>query len=61
MSQTTTLRAVPLAEYAHQEGLSWAQAWRRLLKREIEGEKRSGRWYVLVDRNGGMTPPPRAA
>ena len=38
-----------LAEYAKLAGISHASAWRRLSAGEIEGEKRSGKWFVQVD------------
>ena len=37
-----------LALAAHALGLSWTQAWSRVLKGELAGEKRGGRWFVRV-------------
>jgi hypothetical protein len=37
---------VPLALAAQSAGLSWAQAWRLVLRGELEGRKAKGRWVV---------------
>lgn len=47
MSDTQTL--IPLSQAAFELGLSWHQAWRLVLSREIPGENRGGRWFVDQD------------
>lgn len=37
---------IPLALAAQFAGLSWAQAWRLVLRGELEGRKAGGRWVV---------------
>lgn len=37
---------IPLADAAMELGLSWPRAWRLVLTKCLEGEKRSNRWYV---------------
>lgn len=37
---------VPLALAAQRLRLSWQQAWRLLLRGELDGVKRAGRWHV---------------
>lgn len=37
---------IPLALAAQSAGLSWAQAWRLVLRGELEGRKAGGRWVV---------------
>lgn len=37
---------VPLALAAQSAGLSWPQAWRLVLRGELEGRKAGGRWVV---------------
>ena len=41
-----TTELVPLSEAAQSLRLSWGQAWRLLLRGELEGEKRAGKWFV---------------
>ena len=40
------VRMVPLPDAAARLRLSWEQAYRALLSGRLEGERRSGRWYV---------------
>lgn len=37
---------VSLSVAAHRLGLSWQQAWRLLLRGELQGRKSGGRWAV---------------
>ncbi len=39
--------ALPLTEAAHAIGLSYFATRDRLLRGELEGEKRAGHWYVF--------------
>ncbi len=41
--------ALPLTEAAHAIGLSYFATRDRLLRGELEGEKRAGHWYVFKD------------
>jgi len=40
---------IPLSVAAHRLGVSWATAWRLLLKGDLVGEKIGGRWVVTSD------------
>ena len=40
---------VSLSAAAHRLGVSWAQAWRLVLRRELEGRKSGSRWVVSVE------------
>jgi hypothetical protein len=37
---------VPLAQFAFREGLTWNQAWVKLLRGEVVGKKIGGRWFL---------------
>jgi len=40
---------IPLPDAAQRLGLSWAQAWRLVLRGDLKGEQRgSARWWVSV-------------
>jgi hypothetical protein len=43
---TTMDNEIPLALAAQGAGLSWSQAWRLVLRGELEGRKVRGRWVV---------------
>jgi hypothetical protein len=39
---------IPLPDVAHRLALPWAAAWALLLRGQLQGEKRGGRWYVTT-------------
>lgn len=44
-----TQKYIALAEAAIQLRKSWPQTWARLLRGDLIGEKRNGRWYVTQE------------
>jgi hypothetical protein len=39
---------ISLPEWAHRQGLTWAQAWTKVLRREVPAEKIGRQWFVEV-------------
>ena len=42
------VRFLPLADYARECGLTYNQALRQVIAREIDAQKLGGHWFVLV-------------
>lgn len=43
-----TTERITLVQFARLNGLSWGQAWRRVLRNEVPAEQVQGKWYVEV-------------
>ncbi len=44
----TEQRPIPMAEAAIRLKLSWSQTWNLLLKGDLIGEKKGGRWHLTT-------------
>lgn len=41
-------KRMTLPEWAQREGLSWPQAWTKVLRREVPAEKVGRQWIITV-------------